>query len=196
MKAKYDYASKTVSAFLCILATAAQDAFAGEFTAFDLVKEGNRYVSEDARDRLVQIRSDKSVGSLTPSIWYVVYFDPDATAKATEVKFAAGRKVTVKRPARVLELFTEDKNELPKEKLKIDSYKAIKIAVAEPILKNLTVTATRLELERWNGIPVWKVRLWAQKLRRPNRDASVGEVFISAEEGKVVKTDLDPGNID
>ncbi|HZV35459.1 MAG TPA: hypothetical protein VFB72_12875, partial [Verrucomicrobiae bacterium] len=58
---------------------------AGELTAFQLVKEGNRYVGEDVKNQVVEIRSEKSVGSLTPNIWYVTYFDPDATFKATEV---------------------------------------------------------------------------------------------------------------
>jgi len=39
-------------------------ATAGELTAFDLVKEGNRYVGEPSKDKVVQIRSDKSVGTL------------------------------------------------------------------------------------------------------------------------------------
>jgi len=75
-----------------------QIANAGEPTAFDLVKEGNRHLGEEAKGRVVQIRSEKSVGGLTPNIWFVVYYDPDATAKATEIKFAAGTKVSVKRP--------------------------------------------------------------------------------------------------
>src|SRR3954468_25004345 len=52
---------------------------AAEPTAFELIKEGNRHVGEEARDQVVQIRSDKSIGTMTPTIWYVVYFDPDAT---------------------------------------------------------------------------------------------------------------------
>src|ERR1041385_278425 len=89
---------------------------AGEPTAFDLVKEGNRHLGEDAKGRVVQIRSEKSVGGLTPNIWFVVYYDPDAAAKATEVKFAAGTKVAVKRPPRILEPITGSHRELPKEK--------------------------------------------------------------------------------
>jgi hypothetical protein len=144
----------------------------------------------------VQIRSEKSVGSLTPNIWYIVYYDPDASAKATEVKFAGGKKVDVNRPARILELFSRDKEELPKEKLKIDSNKAIEIATTEPVLKNLKLTATRLELERWEGMPVWKVRIWSEKVRKPTSDANIGEVFVSTEDGKVVKNDLNPKKAD
>src|SRR5258706_1174384 len=79
-------------------------AAAAELTALELIKEGSRHVGEDARDKVVQIRSEKSLGTMTPNIWYVVYYDLDATAKATEVKFGAGQKLAVKRPARVFEL--------------------------------------------------------------------------------------------
>ena len=50
-------------------------------TALELAKEGNRYVGEHAKDKVVQIRSEKSVGSLTPNVWYVVFFDSTATFK-------------------------------------------------------------------------------------------------------------------
>ena len=42
---------------------------AAEPTALSLIKEGNRYVGEDVKDQVVQIRSDKSVGGLTPNVW-------------------------------------------------------------------------------------------------------------------------------
>src|SRR5216117_2061125 len=170
---------------------------AAEPTAFDLVKEGNRHLGEEAKGRVVQIRSEKSIGGLTPNIWFVVYYDPDATAKATEIKFAAGTKVSVKRPARVLESISGSHRELPKEKLKIDSDKAIEIAKNEPLIKNLTLTNTQLTLERGeDDQPVWKVKLWAAKIRKPSDTVNIGEIHISAEDGKVVKNDLKPGRVD
>jgi hypothetical protein len=121
---------------------------AAEPTAFELIKEGNRHVGEDAKDRVVQIRSEKSVGTLTPNIWYMVFYDPDATAKAAEVKFGAGKKLSVKRPARILEPITGQHKQLNREKMKIDSDKAIEIVKKEPLLDKLTLTATQLWLER------------------------------------------------
>src|SRR6266540_2345467 len=172
-------------------------AHAAEPTAYDLVKEGNRHLGEDAKGRVVQIRSEKSVGGLTPNIWFVVYYDLDATAKATEIKFAAGTKVSVKRPARLLEPITGSHHELPKEKLKIDSNKAIEIAKNGPLIKNLTLTNTQLTLERGEGDqPVWKVKLWAAKIRKPSDTVNIGELHLSAEDGKVVKNDLKPGRVD
>lgn len=170
--------------------------FAGEATAFDLAKEADKHVGEDAKGKVVEIRSEKSVGSMTPSIWYVVLYDPDATAKAAEVKFAAGKKVSVKRPARVLEFVTQSQNPLDKEKLKTDSDKALKIAMDEPILKNLKLTNSKLTLQKWQNTPVWKVRLWAEKLRKSSESADIGEVIVDAESGKVLKNDLDINRVD
>src|SRR5690242_9529887 len=94
---------------------------AGEPTAFDLIKEGNRYVGEESKDKVVTIRSEKSVGTLTPNIWYVVYYDADATFKATEVKFGGGKKMDVKRPMRILEPVTGDNKKIDLKLFKTDS---------------------------------------------------------------------------
>ena len=167
-----------------------------ELTAFQLVKEGNRHIGEDAKDKVVQIRSEKSLGTLVPNIWYVVYYDPDATAKATQVKFGSGRKLEVKRPSRLFELAGSAYLPLDRDKLKVDSDQAIQTATSDPLLKNLKLLATRLTLERWDDMPVWKVRLWAAKLRNPSKDADIGEVFISSENGKVVRNDLKIDRVD
>ena len=174
---------------------------AAEPTAFELIKLGNDYVGKDARDKVVQIRSEKSVGTLTPTIWFVVYYDSDASFKSTEVKFGAGKKLEVKRPWRMLEYVKADKIFKP-EKLKVDSDAAIKTATADPLLKNLTLKATQVWLDSNMKIdlsvdaPIWKVRIWAAKLKNPNENTDVGEVFISAEDGKVLKTDLHIDRVD
>ncbi|HLP78030.1 MAG TPA: PepSY domain-containing protein [Candidatus Paceibacterota bacterium] len=176
-------------------------ALAGELTAFDLIKEANEYVGKESKNRVVQIRSDKSVGSLTPTIWYIVFFDPDARMKATEVKFGAGKKMDVQRPFRLFERAKADKV-FDRAKLKVDSDKAIKIATAEPLLANLSIRATQLwldsdyKLDLSVGQPVWKVRLWANKFKNPSDSADIGEVFISAETGKVLKSDLHINRVD
>jgi hypothetical protein len=184
-------AGLTIAIILCAIA-----ASAAEKTAFELAKEADKHVGEDAKGKIVQIRSEKSVGTLTPNIWYVVLYDLDATAKATEIKFGGGQKLSVKRPARILEFATKSQLPLDKDKLKVDSDKAIKIATEEPLIKNLKLTATRLTLEKWESSPVWKVRLWAEKLRDSRKDADIGEVFIDADTGKVLKNDLQPNRVD
>ena len=153
----------------------------------------------------MQIRSEKSVGGLTPNIWWVVYYDPTARLKATEVKFGAGKMLEVNRPMRLLEPVTGGDTPLDREKMKIDSDKAIKAALKEPLLEKLTITATQLKLEKVGqgvlgtggaGEALWRVRLWAAKLRDPKRDADIGELWLSAADGKVLKNDLHIERVD
>ena len=163
---------------------------AADPTAKELIKEGNRYIGEQSKDKVIQIRSEKSVASLTPKIWRVVYRDDTATLKAVEVKFIAGKMDEVKRPFRLLEPITDKRGPLDLKKLNIDSDKAIKLAMKESILENLKITATELKLEHGSDGPVWKVRLWAAKLKNPSKDADIGEITLSAEDGKTVKVDV------
>ena len=166
-----------------------------EITAFDLVKEGNKHVGEEAKGRVAEIRSERSVASLVPNVWYVVYYDPDATAKATEVKFGAGRKLSVKRPARLLQFATGNR-EMDKAKLKTDSDKALEIARKEPLLEKLDLQSSQMSLQHNSDYDVvWKIRLWAAKLRKPGELADLGQVWVSAEKGTVVKTDLHPDRV-
>jgi hypothetical protein len=175
----------------------AASAAAKEMTAFELVKEGNRYIGEHVRDKVVQIRSEKSVGGLTPTIWYVVYYDTTASLKAMEVKFGAGRMLDVKRPFRLLEPVNGTDLPIDKAKMKIDSNTAISTALKEPLLEKLTMTATMLKLDRQrDGTVAWRVRLWAAKLRNPNKDVDIGDVYINAEDGKIIRTDLHINRVD
>ena len=171
-------------------------ALAADPTAFELIKAGDPYVGVQSKDKVVQIRSEKSIASLTPSIWYVVYYDPDATFKATEVKFGAGQKLDVSRPWRMLEMADDGHKVLDKAKLKVDSDKAIKIATAQPLLNNLTLKATQLWLEHGDNGPQWRVKLWAAKLKNPHDDADIGVVIISSDDGSVIKADLHPNRVD
>jgi hypothetical protein len=176
-------------------------AVAGEATALSLIKDANEYVGKEARDKVVELRSEKSINTLTPNIWYVVFFDPDATFKASEVKFEAGRKKEMKRPMRMLEYAKADKV-MDREKIKVDSDEAIKTAITEPLLKNLTLKATQL----WLNVnlnkdltvtgPIWKVRLFAARLRNPNENVDIGDVYVDAQTGKIVRSDLHISRVD
>jgi hypothetical protein len=205
MKLEIRGVTKRFLTALGVAALSAPAVRAAEPTAFDLIKEGNRYVGEQSKDKVVQIRSEKSIGSLTPTIWYVVFYDPTATLKATEVKFGAGKMLTVKRPMRLLEPISGADLPLNREKLKVDSDQAIRTAAKEPLLNNLKLTATEPKLERVGegllgqsatGEAAWKIKIWAQKLRTPDKDADIGEVWVSASDGKVVKTDLHINRVD
>lgn len=172
-------------------------AAAKELTAFELIKEGNRYVGEHVRDKVVQIRSEKSIGGLTPTIWYIVYYDTTASLKAMEVKFGAGKMLDVKRPFRLLEPINKDDLPLDRAKLKVNSDQAIATALKEPMLEKLSLTATSLKLQRQrDGTPVWRVRIWAAKLRNTNKDVDIGDVFVNAEDSKVVRTELHIKRVD
>lgn len=195
MNSSFSYSGRVVgfaAGALLMMATAQ----AGEPTAFELIKEGNRYVGEQSKDKVVQLRSEKSISSLTPTVWYVVYYDPDATFKATEVKFGAGKKLKVTRPFRVLELGTGDHKTLDRSRLKVDSDKAVKIATAEPLLKPLTLKASKLVLQHGDEGPVWKITLWAARLKNAAEMADIGSVFVAADTGKVTRTDLHINSVD
>ncbi|PWU14851.1 MAG: hypothetical protein C5B50_16430 [Verrucomicrobia bacterium] len=187
-------------AFGTCVATAAD-----EMTAFKLVKEGNQYVGADAKDRVVQIRSEKSEGSVTPNVWWIVYYDPDATLKAMEVKFVGGKKQSVKRPLRLLEPISGGDVEMDKQKLKTDSDQVIKIILKEQALQNVKITATEMKLQHASegflgvaqtGDPVWMVKIWASKAPQLGRDTEIGEVFVAAADGKVLKSDLHLNRLD
>jgi hypothetical protein len=147
---------------------------ADEPTAFQLIKRGDHYVGDDVKGKVVQIRSEKSVGSLTPTVWYVVYYDPDATFKATEVKFGAGEKLDVKRP----------------QKLKTDSDRALEIASKDALFSHVKLDASQMWLEHGDEGPTWKVRLWAESLAHPDHDVDIGDIYILAENGSVLRRDI------
>ncbi len=111
------------------------------------------------------------------------------------MKFGGGKKLDVKRPMRMLEMASGN-SKLDSKKLNTDSDKAIKIATADPLLNNIKVTATQLWLDKGDDGPTWKVRLWAQKLRDPSRDADIGDIYITSDDGKVVKRDLHIDRLD
>lgn len=174
----------------------AHAALAADPTAFELIKSGDQFVGVQSKDQVVEIRSEKSTGTLTPEIWYVVYYDPDATLKAVEVKFGAGQKMDVSHPLRLLEPITGADRVLDGTKLKVDSDQALKIAASQPLLEHLTVTSSQFWLQHGDTGPEWKIKLWAAKLKNSNDDADVGTVVISAADGSIIKADLHPNSAD
>ena len=181
---------------LCLSLLGAWAVGGAEPTTFELIKEGNRSLGEQSKDKVLGVHSDKSIAGLTPNIWYVVYFDPDAPFKRAEVKFGAGRQMGVKRESHPFGGSGSLDKVLDLKKFKIDSDRAIKTATAEPLLAKLTLKATQLWLENSGAAPVWKVRLWAAKVKKPEAMADIGEIFISAESGEVVKSDLHINKVD
>ncbi len=163
---------------------------AAEPTALQLIKEGNRFVGEQSKDRVLAIYSDKSLTGLTPSIWYMDYYDPDAKFKILEVKFGAGLKLDVRRPWKLFGGSGSEDRKFDLKTLKVDSDAAIGIATSQQLLKPLTLTATQLWLRRGGDGGGWKVRLWSAKLSDPKASVEIGDVYISSVDGKVVRADL------
>jgi hypothetical protein len=161
---------------------------AAEPTALQLIKAGDQFLGEQSRDKVLEIHSDKSLVGLTPSVWYVDYFDPDATGSLVEVSFGAGQKLDVKRPFRLFGNKVDNIFDL--KKLKTDSDDALRVATSLQLLKSLTLKNSQMWLERGDDGVVWKVRLWAAKLKNPAASAEIGDVYVSSEDGKVVRAEL------
>ena len=58
------------------------------------------------------------------------------------------------------------------------------------LLKPLTLKNTQMWLSRGDDGVFWKVRIWAAKLNDPKATAEIGDVYISPEDGKIIRADL------
>ena len=173
------------------LMSSAASVSAAEPTALELIREGNRYVGEQFKDKVVLIRSEKSVATLTPQSWLLNYRSEFTSLKGIEVKFVGGKMADVD---------TSMKGGRPFElsRIKVDSDKALNVATNEPILKNLTLRSSKMSLERIGdaNLPAWRVQLWAAKLKNPTDSVAIGEILISTEDGTVLKNDLKISKVD
>jgi hypothetical protein len=169
---------------------------AREATALELIKAGDPYVGIQSKDKVLQIRSEKSIASLTPDVWHVVYYDPSTGMKSVEVTFEAGKETDMSHPARPFQLPYHESDILDRSKLKVDSDVALKKAASQPLLKNLTLKASQLTLDHSDVGPVWKIRLWAAKLNNPDKQVDIGLITLSATDGSIVKSDLRPDRVD
>ncbi|HEX9045880.1 MAG TPA: hypothetical protein VF988_02540 [Verrucomicrobiae bacterium] len=187
---------KQGSRFLLLAALGWAVTASADPTALQLVAKGNDYVGVQSKDRVVMIMSEKSAGTLTPAIWHIVYFDPDAPFKTVDVKFGGGEEMQVAHPVHPFQVPAKDLAVLDRSKIQVDSDRALEIATGQPLLRPFTLRAAKLTLEHNESGLVWKVQLWAAKLRDPNKEADVGTVTLSATDGTVLKADLHPGRAD
>lgn len=102
----------------------------------------------------------------------------------------------VKRPMRLLEPVTGGNQTLDRKKFKVDSDRALAIALKEPLLAGLNLKATQFWLERGDHSPVWRIRFWAAKLPDPNKMADIGEVDVSSAKGEIIRSDLHPKSVE
>jgi hypothetical protein len=166
-----------------------QSLSAAQMTAFALAREGDKVIPPQAKDRITQIHSEKSTGSLAPDVWHIDYFDPTAAFKTTEVTFVAGKVTEVTRPKHLFDAVTGAK-QLDWKKLKINSDRALAIALKEPLLKKLHLRATQFWLERTVIGSTWKIRFWAARLGEPEQTVQIGDLYLSSKTGEILKTDL------
>lgn len=177
-----------------ILGLAAAQMASAEPTALDLIKQGDNYVGVQSKDKVLKIYSDKSVASLEPNVWHVVFFDPSVFLKGTDVKFAAGQEMEVSHPFRPFVMPAKPDQILDLSTVSVDSNRALDIATSQPLLKGLTLRSAKLTLQKVDGIPTWTVELWAAKVSDQTKEANVGTVSISAVDRSLLKIDLHPGN--
>jgi hypothetical protein len=158
-------------------------------TAFALVKEGDKVIPPQAKDKITHIHSEKSTGSLAPDVWHIDYYDPTAAFKVTEVTFVAGKVQEITRPKHLFNSLTGVK-QLDWKKLKINSDRALAIALKEPLLNKLHLRATQFWLERTATGATWKIRFWAARQGEPLQTVEIGDLYLSAKTGEILKTDL------
>jgi hypothetical protein len=177
-------------AFLALaLGAPGQSSPSPRLTAFVLAREGNKFIPPQAKDKITQIRSEKSVGGLAPDVWYIDYYDSTAALKMTEVKFVADKMTEVKRPKHLLDMFSGTKL-LAWKKLKVDSDRALAIALKEPTLKQLDLQAAQFWLEWTATGSTWKIRFWTARLGKPGQTSAIGDLYISSTTGEVLKNNL------
>ncbi len=182
-----------LSSILALLALAlggpGQSLSAAQVTAFALVKEGDKVIPPQAKNRIMQMHSEKSTGSLAPNAWHIDYFDPTAAFKTMEVTFVAGKVTEITRPRHLFNSLTGAKP-LDWKKLKINSDHALAIALKEPMLKKLHLRATQFWLERTAIASTWKIRFWSARLGKPDQTVEIGDLYLSGKTGEILKNDL------
>lgn len=188
--------TRTKSIFIAgfMLATAGP-LMARDVPAFELIKAGDPYVGIQSKDKVVQIRSEKSIASMTPDVWHVDYYDPTGGPKCVEVTFSAGQETDISHPWHPFQRFHES-DILDRAKLKVDSDAALRTAIAHPLLKHLTLKASQLTLDRSDAGPVWEIRIWAAKLSNPDKEVDIGLLTLSATDGSIIKNELRPDRVD
>lgn len=157
--------------------------------AFVLARSGDQYLDPKARDKIIEIHSEQSTNGLVPGVWYIDYFDPTTVFKRTELKFVAGQMVENTKPKRFVDVFSGSK-QLSWRKLKVDSDRALAIALKQPQLTNVHLQATQFWLTRTVNAADWKIRFWTRSVGKPDELSEIGDLYISTRTGEVLKNEL------
>jgi hypothetical protein len=166
-----------------------QNLFAGEATAFTVAKAGDAVIEVGARGKITEMRSEKTGTNLVPNVWYVDYFDTNTAFKTTEVMFVDGKVKEVTQPKHVFQAFSGSRK-LSWRKLKVDSDKALAIALKNRAFQTYPPKAVQFRLERTTDGSIWKIRFWTPRNDQPGETVDIGELYISTQNGEVIKDDL------
>ena len=164
---------------------------AAPLTAFAVAKQGDKLILSGAKDKVIQMYSDQSGAGLVPDVWHVEYYDPTTPFKKTEFKFVVGKLTETKHPKQFFDTFSGTK-QLEWRKLKIDSNRALAIALKDPLLKHLDLQAAQYWLERSSVGPTWKIRFWMPRLGKPGQLNQLGDVYIHCQTGEILREELHP----
>ena len=161
-------------------------------TALQLIKLGDHYVSDDTRDQVIAVVSDKSVGDFAPKNWRVIYHNHQATFGATEVQFADGKMARVHEPNRFIQMLSPSaRKALDLSKVKLDSDDALKIVMALSEVRAASVIAVQMQLDRgYGGMPVWTVNLFGESQSKLADEKDLGTITLLADDGKILKNTL------
>ena len=167
-------------------------------TAFLALKEGDRFLNDRSRGKVVKIVSSKSTDGTMPTNWSVSYFDPMARQKLVEVQFRGHEMIKVHEPGAALGgLFDATPRPLDSAKLAINSDEAVRILLRQPEIDKLPVRITELELTAGNhDEPVWKIVMWSVKRRDPKLSVRIGELLVAASDGRIISSTLKPSRAD
>ncbi|MBI1841501.1 MAG: serine/threonine protein kinase, partial [Verrucomicrobia bacterium] len=157
-------------------------------TALQLARQGNTYITERSRGKVLEIHSERILLDSPTQRWQVVYYDPQAPRKSVEVRFEDGQMVRVREPGGILEfLSSSSPKPLELEKVKIDSDEALRIALRLVGRGGDGIRSSESDLERgYAGAVMWKIRLYGA-LPGQSGDSSLGYANIFADDGRVLK---------
>ena len=160
-------------------------------TALQLARQGNSYITERSRDKVLEIHSERMLLDSPTRRWHVVYYDPQAPRKSVEVRFEDGQMVRVREPGGILELLNSSTPKpLELDQVKIDSDEALRIALRLVASNAQGVRSCECDLERgYGGAVVWKIRLYGLAPGQSS-EASLGYATLLADDGRVLKETL------
>ena len=167
-------------------------------TAFLALKEGDRFLNNRSRGKVVRIVSTKSEDGVAPTNWSVLYFDSLARQKLVEVQFHGHEMIKVHEPGEVLGgLFATTPRPLDNAKLAINSDDAFRVLRRQPDIDKLPAQFTEMKLISGDrDEPVWKIQLSSVKRHDSTKSVQIGELVLAASDGRILSSTLKPSRAD